>query len=473
MKIRTPAPRLGLFAIGLEAYWPQFPGLKERLAGYHQEIQRRLQAFGCEVIEAGLVDTAFKAEAAGDLFARSDLDLMVCHAATYATSSQVLTAVQRARLPALILNLQPAPALDYATADTFEWLAHCSACCVPEISCALARARLPFQVVSGLLRGHEEGWREIEEWCAAAGAARRVRRAHIGFLGYTYPGMLDLYSDFTLLAARLGIHIEVLEMGDLAARVESAGGEAIEKKIEEARAIFEIDASVDPAGLEWAARVAVGLDRLVEDFRLQGLAYYYRGLEDNLDARLGAGLILGNSLLTGQGVPASGEGDLKNCVAMLAMDSLGAGGSYTEFYAMDFNDNFLLMGHDGPGHLAISDRRPILRGLDLYHGKRGHGVSVEFNVKTGPITVLGLTQRADGELRFLAAEGESIPGPILRIGNTNSRLRFSLGPARFVNDWCQHGPTHHCALGVGHQMPRLEKLARLLGVELVKVDSRG
>ena len=221
--------------------------------------------------------------------------------------------------------------------------------------------------------------------------------------------------------------------------------------------------------LRWSARVAVGLDKLVQDFDLNGLTYYYRGLNGNESEELGASLIVGNSLLTARGVPASGEGDLKTCIAMLIMDRLGAGGSYTEFYAMDFNDDFILMGHDGPGHVAIASGKPLLRGLGLYHGKRGYGLSVEFNVKTGPVTILGMTQTADGRLKMLAAEGESIPGPPLQIGNTNSRLRFGLDPAEFMNRWSEQGPTHHCALGVGHQLNKIRKLARLLDLELVVI----
>ena len=208
---------------------------------------------------------------------------------------------------------------------------------------------------------------------------------------------------------------------------------------------------------------------MVQDFALDGLTYYYRGLDGNEFERLGAGLILGNSLLTARGIPASGEGDLKTCLAMMMMDRFGAGGSYTEFYAMDFRENFLLMGHDGPGHIAISDARPTLRGLGLYHGKRGYGISVEFKVKAGPVTILSLTQTAEGRLKLIGAEGESLPGPILRIGNTNSRLRFRLGPAEFINRWSMEGPTHHCALGVGHNLARIGKLASLLKIPLAEV----
>ncbi len=460
--------RVGVFGIGLAAYWPQFPGLKERLEGYTCRVTERVDPWA-DVVSAGLVDDADGARQAGDLFAREGVDLILLHTATYATSSQVLPAVQRAGVPVVVLNLQPVAALDYAHTDTGEWLANCSACCAPELAGAFARALVPYQVVSGLLTDGDDSraWREIRGWCRAAGAARALRDARVGFLGHTYPGMLDLYSDFTQHHAQLGLHVEVLEMDDLQACVDAATDGDLARVLRETRDMFELDATVTDERLRWGARVAVGMDRLVADYRLDALTYYYRGR--GVFGELGAALILGGSRLTARGVPCAGEGDLKNVVAMVLLDRLGAGGSYTEFYAMDLAEGFMLMGHDGPGHIAISDRRPILRGLGLYHGKAGHGVSVEFAVKTGPVTILGVTQTADGRLKLLVAEGESLPGEVLRIGNTNSRLRFALPPDEFMDHWCQEGPTHHVALGLGHEAAALQKVGRLLGLETVVV----
>jgi len=472
---------VGVFGIGLAAYWPQFPGLRERLEGYQRRVEARLAALGAEVVSAGLVDTAPAARAAGERFAREAVDLLVCYVGTYATSAQVLPAVQAPAgrgtiAPVLVLNLQPVAALDYPNTDTGEWLASCSACCVPEISAAFARAGIDFHVVSGVLDPDDprtdagvRAWHEIGSWVRAAGAARALRRARIGFLGHTYPGMLDLYADLTRLQGLLGLHVELLEMEDLQTRVAAVAEPAVAAKIEQLRRVFELDPSVDEEALAWSARVACGLDRLVADFDLQGLTYYYRGLDGNEFERLGASLIAGNSLLTARGVPCAGEGDIQTCLAMLLMDRLGAGGSFTEFYAMDFIERFVLMGHDGPGHVAISSRRPVLRNLALYHGKRGYGLSVEFAVKHGPVTLLALTHTRDGGLKLLCAEGESLPGPILRIGNTNSRLRFALDPAEFVSRWAEEGPPHHCALGVGHRLGEIRKLAALLQLPLVVV----
>lgn len=474
-------PVIGVFGIGLAAYWPQFAGLKERLEGYQRKVEQRIGEWST-VISGGLVDDAARGEQTGEAFLRAGVDLVFCYVGTYSTSSQVLPVVQRCKAPVVVLNLQPRAALDYARTNTGEWLASCSACCVPEISGALARADIPFRQVTGMLDPEpdvrepwESAWKEIQEWCDAAGVARNLRRSRIGFLGHAYPGMLDLYSDFTQHHAQLGTHIEILEMCDLDGRVAAVMQSEIERKDQEVRAIFEAseDSPADPLArkptpeeMSWACRVAVGLERLVEDFSLNGLTYYYRGRDGNRYEQLGAGLTLGCSLLTAQGIPCSGEGDLKNCQAMKILDLLGAGGSYTEIYALDFRDRFLLMGHDGPFHLAIAEGRPVLRGLGLYHGKRGYGVGVEASVRTGPITILGLTQTRDGRLKLLAAEGESLAGERLKIGNTNSRLRFALEPAAFVNAWCREGPTHHCALGVGLVGRKVEKLASLLGLEL-------
>jgi len=471
-------PCVGIFGIGLAAYWPQFAGLRERLEGYQRGIQARLEAMGAEVVSAGLVDTAQAARQAGATLAAARVDLVMLYTATYATSSQVLPVVQVVDAPVVIVNLQPTRTLDYEAMTTGEWLANCSACCVPEIAGAFTRARIPYRTVTGTLLDGDPAWEVLREWLDAAYAVHSLRTARIGFLGHTYPGMLDMYSDFAQVHAQTGAHVEVLEIDDLVERVESADVAAIERKGEEIRGTFDLaDAGNDPIAaeitpeiFEWSARVAVGLDRLVEDFELDGLTYYYRGVGGNIAERVAAGLIVGNSLLTARGVPASGEGDLKTNIGMLLLDRLDSGGSYTEFYALDFDNEFILMGHDGPGHLAIAEGRPVARALQLYHGKAGAGLSIEMKVRLGPVTILGVTQTADGRLKLIAAEGESIAGPTFKIGNTNSRIRFLSGPTAFFDAWCAHGPTHHVALGIGRQLSRVRKIADLLGVELAAVE---
>lgn len=471
--------RIGVFGIGLDTYWPQFDGLLERIEGYQRRVEERLGELGADVVSAGLVDDAQGARAAGDLFAREQVDLVFCHAVTYATSSTVIPVFQAAGVPAVLLGLQPTATIDYPNTGTGEWLANCAACCVPEIAGACTRAGIRYDTVAGLIDDDERAWSKIGAWVRAASAARDLKRSRIGFLGHVYPGMLDMYADFTAVHAHTGAHVEVLEIDDLGARVAQATQADVDAKLAEIRDMFDFaDPSSDPiagpiddADLDWSARVAVGLDRLAEDFALDSLTYYYRGVGGNEAERLGAGVIVGNSLLTARGIITSGEADIKTNIAQVLLDRLGAGGSFTEWYAMDLAEDFTLMGHDGPAHIAIAEGRPTLRNLKLYHGKSGSGLSVETKVRYGPVTILGCTQTADGQLKLICAEGESVPGDTMRIGNTNSRLVFDLGPAELLERWCAEGPTHHVALGVGHVLEDVRAVAKLLDLPFAAVGA--
>jgi L-arabinose isomerase len=291
----------------------------------------------------------------------------------------------------------------------------------------------------------------------------------LGCMGHYYSGMLDIYSDLTLQYAHFGGHIELIEVDELAALRRKISDQQIKKRIQLFYESFDVQSDCSNEELERAARTSVALDQLVEQYQLGSLAYYYKGVgnADNEDTI--SSIILGNSLLTARGIPVAGEYEIKNAQAMKIMDSFGAGGSFTEYYAMDFKEDVVLMGHDGPGHIAIAEGKTKVRPLYVYHGKVGRGLSVEMSVKNGPVTLLSVTEQAGGKLKFLVAEAESVPGPILEIGNTNSRYKFSIGARAFVNNWNSHGPAHHCAVGVGHIASKINKLGSLLNMEVVQV----
>lgn len=460
--------RIGLLSVGLGAYWEQFPGLFEALQRYTGRVAERLDMAGGTVVERAFVSRPEEAVTVGERFRAAGIDLLVVHLATYATSTQVLPVIQRAGVPALLIDLQPHARMDHARTDTGRWLEYCGVCPLPELAATLQRCAIPFRSVSGHLED-ERAWARIGDWVRAAGVVAGLRAGRFGLLGHLYPGMLDIATDLTLVHAQTGGHVEVLEMDDLRVRVDGASEASVAAILERTRAIFTIDDSVKDADLRWAARVAAGLEALAHDFALTSLAYYYRGLGGEEYERLGAGLILGASLLTAVGIPCAGEYDLRTSLAMQIMDRLGAGGSFTEFQALNFEDAVVEMGHDGPAHLAISAARPTLRGLGLYHGKRGAGVAVEFSVRYGPVTLLALTQRRDGGYRLVVAEGEVVPGPLLALGNTTSRVAFGMDPGEWVDAWCAAGPSHHWALGVGHHARVLTRVADLLGAELVRI----
>jgi L-arabinose isomerase len=469
--------KVGLFGIGLDTYWAQFPGLRDRLVGFTQQVAGKLESSRVRVINLGLIDTPEKSFAAGHEFRKADVDLIFLYVTTYALSSTVLPAVRRAKVPVIILNLSPAPAIDYErfnrlgdrTRMTGEWLAFCQACPVPEIANVFNRCRIPFFQITGTLDDDPVAWAEISEWIEAARVAQVMEHNRLGVMGHYYGGMLDIYSDLTQQCAYFGGHIEVLEVEELAALRHDVSDADANRKVTEFRTTFDVQADCSQDELLRAARTSVALDRLVERHGLGSLAYYHKGVgsADNEDTV--SSIILGTSLLTARGVPVAGEYEIKNVQAMKILDAFGAGGSFTEYYAVDYNDNVILMGHDGPGHIAIAQGKTKVRPLEVYHGKVGHGLSVEMSVKHGPVTLLSVVQTADGKLKLLTAEGESAPGPILEIGNTNSRYRFSLGARSFLNEWNAQGPAHHCAVGVGHVSSRLSKFAALLGMECVRV----
>jgi L-arabinose isomerase len=287
----------------------------------------------------------------------------------------------------------------------------------------------------------------------------------LGVMGHYYNGMLDVYSDLTQHCAFFGGHMEILEVDELSDLRRKVSGEEIRARVQEFKATFDVQPECEQGELERAARTSVALDRLVSHHQLGSLAYYYKGTGNTENEDTISSIILGTSLLTARGIPVAGECEIKNAQAMKILDCFGAGGSFTEFYATDFNDDVVLMGHDGPGHIAIAEGKTKVCPLRVYHGKVGRGLSVEMSVKHGPVTMLSVVQTLDGKLNLLVAEAVSEPGPILEIGNTNSRYRFSLGARDFLNAWNAEGPAHHCAIGIGHISGKLRKLAQLLGME--------
>ena len=474
--MNPPVLRIGLFGIGLDTYWPQFAGLKERLEGYVACVAQKLERPGTEIVNLGLVDNPERAQAAGREFRRADVDLIFLYVTTYALSSTVLPVVRRAKVPVVVLNIVPEPAIDYATFNalndrtkmTGEWLAYCSPCPVPEIANVFQRSGIAFHQITGVLENDPECWREVDAWVEAARVAAGMAANRLGLMGHYYSGMLDIYSDVTLQCATFGTHVELLEVDELAALRREVTRAEVEARVREFHEVFDVQPDCPAEDLAEAACTAVALDRMVANHRLGSMAYYYKGtgVVDNETAL--ASIILGTSQLTGSGVPVAGEYEVKNAQAMKIMDLFGAGGSFTEYYAIDLKDDVVLMGHDGPGHIAIAEGKTKVRPLKVYHGKVGRGVSVEMAVKHGPVTLLSVIERG-GKLALLCAQAESVPGPILEIGNTNSRYRFKCGAREFVNRWNAAGPAHHCAVGIGHIAEKIEKLGKLLGIETIEV----
>ena len=467
--------KIGLFGIGLETYWDQFDGLLERLSVYQKLIGNKMRQPGVEVINAGLVDSPVKAVEAGELLLKMDVEIVFLYVSTYALSSTVLPVAQKLKCPIIILNLQPVPAIDYNSFNqlgdrakmTGEWLAHCQACSVPEIANVFNRSGINYELITGYLE-EEEVWTEIHAWIHAAKVATVIRHNRLGLLGHYYAGMPDVYTDLTKQSAAFGTHFEQLEMCEVKKYRDEVTANEIKAKINEFHSNFEVVDACDQEEIKRAARTSHALDKLVEKHHLGSMAYYYEGEPGSEYENIVTSVIAGNTLLTGKNIPVAGEYEVKNAHAMKIMDSFGAGGSFSEFYAMDFDENIVLLGHDGPAHFAIAEGKVEPVPLPIFHGKPGKGLSIQMSVKHGPVTILSVVEDSE-KVFLLVAEGESVEGPVLHIGNTNSRYRFSIGAKEFINRWSKQGPAHHCAIGVGHIAHKIEMLGRILNMEVVRI----
>jgi len=471
--------KIGLLGIGLENYWSQFDNLKNRLLGYLNILEDKMNMMHPNIINVGLVDSVKKSREAGILFKKEDVSIIFLYVTTYALSSTVIPLIKKVNVPVIILNLSPEISIKYKTFNalknrksmTGEWLAYCNSCPVPEISNVFKRLKIPFNEILGVLTNpDDECWNEIQDWIDSAKVAHELFYNNMGLMGHYYGGMLDIYTNLTQVYAQFGGHIQMIEVDELSHLVKKSNSIETNQKIEDFKYEFEINKDCKILDLEKAAKTSVALDKIVEKYSLGSIAYYYKGSGNEQNKNTMSSIILGTSLLTIKGIPVAGEYEVKNCIAMKILSLFGVGGSFTEYYAVDFNDDIVLMGHDGPGHTKIAEGKAKVKPLEVYHGKVGDGLSIEMSVKNGPVTLLSVIESEKGDFEFLVAEGESVSGPILEIGNTNSRYKFKNGAKSFIKNWNSFGPAHHCAIGVGHIHHKIEKLAKILNIKVNYVN---
>ena len=466
--------KVGVFAVAHAVYWEQFPGLFEKIAGYHADFVKTVEANGVEVIDFGMVDSSQKSFDTAKKITCEDVDLLICNMVTYATSSVFAPVIRNVNVPVVLAALQPLQHLDYTKASTFMQLENDNICSVPEFTGVAVRMGKKVQdVILGTLYNDAEAEAAVSEWCEIAKVLHDLKGARIGLMGHALEAMYDMHADPTAISEAFGLHVPLLEIDDVAEVYNTVTEEEIEAKIKVIDEEFDMpEPKSDPVTTKLtaedkynAAKTAAALDKFIEKYRLTGLAYYYEGLDGSIQRKIASSFIVGNSILNAQGFPMCGEFDIKTCIAMLIMDRLNIGGSFAEFHPFDFAEDFILVGHDGPHHLSVAEGKPVLRSLKKYHGKPGSGASVEFKIKEGPITMLGITQGFGGKFKFVIGEGISKKGPIPPTGNTNTRGFFEPNTREFVKKWVMEGPTHHYALGVGHHADTIKKIADVLGIE--------
>ena len=407
MLVNTKA-KVGVFSIALGAYLPQFPSLVPEFESQYAAFKKTIPDT-VEIIDGGMVTTKEQAMEAGNKFRAADVDLVFLQMLTYATSYNMLPAVRDLDVPVVLVNVQKLKALDYDHTDIASWLGEGYACgAVGEAVADLERAGKRHAVITGVVEGGDPGVQaEIEDWCKAAQVRRRFRDTNIAQIGRPYPGMMELYIDETNLYNRMFLYTKQFDWEKMWAIADDITDEdAIRAKAQEILDTFEIE---------------------------------------------GGGTI-------------ETVGDMKVAMAMSILKTISGTGQLSEMYSIDFNDDICIIGHSGSGDADISDKKPTMKIVKVFHGKTGGGYLTQFYPYTGPVTYLAITQDADGHFRFVVAEGVNEEGKILSFGDTNMRTRFTCGAREFVNRWSEAGPTHHMAAATGRHIDTILKVAKIFNV---------
>ena len=470
--------KIAIVTLGHYIYFQQFDGLRDELMKKSEELKRYMDDGKCEVIDAGYVDCVDEAFETIQKLKKEDPDMLFILLSTYVPSAVCAPFAKYLDIPQILVGIQPLNHLDYSNATTYMQLVNDDICAMPEISGVYERLgrNIPPCIVAAASQD-DYIRKEISSWIDAANALAAFKYRTFGYLGHTYEGMYDMHTDPTAFTATFGSHVKMLEMCELSKLSGEVTDSEINEKIAQIRDTFEIcDPSIDPLtdhvneeDLEYSARQAAALEKLVKNNKLTALAYFYKSEANNPYEQLAANLIIGNTLLTSSGIPLAGEADLKTAAAMLIMKNIGGGGSFAEIHPFDVEDDVVLIGHDGPHNINIAEGKPRLRKLKKYHGKSGSGIGVEFSLKSGPVTLLSISVDKNGKFKMIAAEGTSLDGDIPQTGNTNTRISFGCPINEFLARWCEAGPTHHLALGTGHHIDTLRKLSRISGIRLIEV----
>lgn len=466
LHIRKPNAGIGIFCIGLNTYWEQFQGLREAVMDHYGKIKGLLPE-DIHVTDGGLVDHYTAAAEANRAFVEAEVDLVFCYCATYSPSSNVLPVIRGLSAPVVVLNLQPESSLDCSKIDTIGgWLGTLSCAGAPEVTAVLKKKNAPYGVVTGAISADPHVISEIDAWCRAAAVAARLKRGRIGMIGHPFNGMMDLYVDETKIYNQFGIYTEFLELY----QIKNAMGEVTVELLEECRQFikdhFALTVSQNAREFEELCKVTAAMISLIREQNLDAVAFHYAGETQGEYKEIIGPMNIVFSALIALGIPCCVEGDIKTTIAMLITKVLAGCCATAELYSMDLENDTCLIGHSGSSDFALSDEKPVLRESEVFHGKSGKGYLTQFLVKKGPVTLLALSEDGEGNYRLIAAEGESVPGDILALGDTNTRVRFPIPVREFMDRWCMAGPSHHSSMAVGSWMDLIRKTAVVLGLEL-------
>ncbi len=460
-------PKVGLLATGHDYYWEQFPGLQQKSKNLLAAVRDLLSRWA-EVVAPDLVDSVETAGHAGAMFRDKGVDLVIVFPLGYTPGMNMFTAVREVDAPLRLLNAHLDRSYDYAAADTAEYLYHEGVCCIPEFAGVLTSVKRKFRVRTGPLDDSRLR-AELHADIAGAGAAAFFRQMNVGLIGQTYTHMGDMPIDEHRLVRATGKLLVRPEVEELENAYQRVTEECLQEMYCQFRELYQVDTSITDDDLRFSAQIAAAFDEIICKYDIHAFGYYWWG-ERELMTQLRAQSGLAVSRLASLGRPGVTEGDVKSALAMKILSLLGGGGMFVEFFSMDFDEDFLLMGHDGPSNINMASSRARLSNLDVHHGKSGHGLGIDFELKPGVVTLLNLTEFDAGDtFKLIYSVAEVVPGQTLAIGNPNCRVKVAKLIPEFMDAWCQQGPSHHMVIGYGDHSAALGTFADSMNFSLVRI----
>lgn len=461
--------KLGFFTVGLNTYWEQFEGLRQTVLESADKIRRKLpEQIHC--IDGGLVDDFEKAIQVNRVFEKEQVDMIFCYCATYSPSSNVLPVIQNIKAPVIVLNLQSKNTVEYSRWNTIgQWLGTLSCAATPEITAVLLKKGVKYDIITGNIEGDLAVDNEIVQWCRVATVLSRMKNYRVGLFGHAFPGMMDLYVDETRLYNELGIYTDFLEFHQIKREMEEVSEEDLVYFKTYIPEKFELSVNQNTKEFNNLCQVCAGMWKLLHKKQLDAIALHFSGDVDGELSDVIGPMNIVLSVLISLGVPCCVEGDIKTTVAMSILKLLSGCCTTAELYGMDFQNNICLIGHSGSSDCSISNRKPVLKESEVFHGKSGKGYLTQFFIAEGSVTMLALSEDQNGHYRFITAMGESEKGEILMLGDTNTRVRFNMPVKDFINQWCMAGPSHHFALALGNQLTLIKKIAYIYGIEVLEI----
>jgi L-arabinose isomerase len=460
-------PKIGLLPTGHKIYWGQFPNLKQMGERMYGKLLEKLETFA-EVVSPGLVDTRESALKAADFFKQAGIDILLIFPFGYTTGMMIVPAVKAVDAPIRILNAHEDSSYDYKNADTALYLHHEGPCCIPEYSGTLVSLGKLFEVISGHF-GQDSFWEEIRRGCFGAAAAAAFRKMRFAVIGEAYTNMTDMPVDEYRILNATGQLICRPEVEELEEAYKRVSPEKLKDMYAQFRSMYMVDKTVTDEHMEESAKIAVAFDEIIKKHTINAFGFYWWG-EKPYMTELRAQAALAVSRLSAMGIPGVTEGDVKAAMAMKILDLFGGGGMFLEFFSVDYDAGFIMMGHDGPSNITMASGKPRLMHLTVHHGKTGEGLGIDFNIKPGTCTLLNLTQfGTDKTFKLIYSIAEIISGDILNIGNPNCRIKVRRPIPEFFNAWCKQGPEHHTAMGIGDFSKEIEIFAEKMGFDCVRV----